>query len=149
VEHPNAMTEMRAHELLLAAYEGGGVSPFDFAAERWGSGDDALSQAKEACDQLISLRLVRFEDDGRTRIVPTNAGRYWALHGGFLAFLREEPDKGGRGRSPEAEALRANYMALRLKTFWWSFAMSVAGFLIAIISLIVALAFGEIPHRLR
>ncbi len=37
-------------------------------------------------------------------------------------------------------------MALRLKTFWWSFGMSVVGFVIAIISLIVALANGEVPH---
>ena len=55
----------------------------------------------------------------RSRLVLTNAGRYWVLHGGFLAFLKEEPDRafGGRGSSPEAEALWANYMALRLKTF--------------------------------
>jgi hypothetical protein len=40
-------------------------------------------------------------------------------------------------------------MVLRLKTFWWSFGMSVAGFLIAIISRVVALCLGEIPHRWR
>lgn len=145
------MTETRAHELLLAAYEGGGVSPFDLAAERWGAGNEGLAEAKAAADLLVSLRLARYEDDGRTRLAPTNAGRYWALHGGFLAFLKEEPDKaaGGRGRSPEVEALRASYMTLRLKTFWWSFGMSVAGFLIAVVSLIVALACGEMPRRWR
>lgn len=144
------MIEMRAHELLQAAYQGGEVAPFDLAVERWGSGDEVLADAKAATDMLVSLRLARYADEGRTQLVPTNAGRYWALQGGFLAFLKEEPEKGaGRNRSPEVEALRANYMALRLKTFWWSFGMSAAGFLIAIISLVVALCVGEFPHRWR
>jgi hypothetical protein len=141
------MIEMRAHELLQAAYAGGEVSPFDLAAERWGTGDEALAEAKTAADLLASLRLARYTDEGRTRLAPTNAGRYWSLHGGYLAFLKEEPEKaGGRPRSPEAEALRASYMALRLKTFWWSFGISAAGFLIAVVSLVVALCFGHFPH---
>ncbi len=146
------MIEMRAHEILLAAYTGGEVGPFDLAAERWGPGDDVLAEAKTAADTLVSLRLARYTDDGRTRLAPTNAGRYWALHGGFLAFLKEEPERaggGGKQRSPEAEALRASYMALRLKTFWWSFGMSVAGFVIAILSLFVALFYGGAPHMIR
>lgn len=145
------MTELRVHELLQAAYEKGEVSPFDLAAERWGTGDEALVEAKDAAEVLASLRLARYGDEGRTVLAPTNAGRYWALHGGFLAFLKEETEKasGGKPKSPEAEALRAAYMALRLKTFWWSFGMSAAGFLISIISLVVALCMGEVPHRWR
>ena len=145
------MTELRVHELLQAAYEAGEVSPFDLAAERWGTGADVLEEAKAAADLLASLRLARYTDEGRTRLAPTNAGRYWALHGGFLGFLKEEPLRAGgdKSRNPEAEALRANYMALRLKTFWWTFGLSAAGFLIAIVSLVVALCFGEMPHRWR
>lgn len=142
------MTELRAHELLQVAYEFKEVSPFDVAAERWGAGDEALAEATAAADLLVALRSARYADDGRTALAFTNAGRYWALHGGFLGFLREEPERSaGRNRSPEAEALRASCTALRLKTFWWSFGMSVAGFLIAVVSLVVALACGEIPHR--
>ena len=142
------MIELRVHELLQAAYGAGEVSPFDLAAERWG--DDGLADGKVAADLLVSLRLARYADEGRTRLAPTNAGRYWALHGGFLAFLKEEPEKAsGRNRSPESEALRTSYMALRLRTFWWSFGISAAGFLIAIVSLIVALCFGDFPHRWR
>ena len=144
------MTEMRAQELLQAAYEGGEVAPFDLAADRWGPGDGVLEEAKAAADLLVTLRLARYSDEGRTRLAPTNAGRYWALHGGFLAFLREQPEGGtGRARSPESEALRTSYMALRLKTFWWSFTISAAGFFIAVVSLVVALCFGDFPHRLR
>src|SRR6476469_2062639 len=102
------MIEHRAHELLQAAYEGGEVSPFDLAAEHWGPCDGVLDEAKAAADMLASLRLAKYADEGRTKLAPTNAGRYWALHGGYLAFLKEEPDKGGRGRNPEAEALRAS-----------------------------------------
>ncbi|QEL14166.1 hypothetical protein [Limnoglobus roseus] len=144
------MIETRAHELLQAAYDRKEVAPFDFAAERWG--DDALADGKTAADLLVSLRLARYADEGRTLLAVTNAGRYWALHGGFLAFLKEEPDKaaganGGKGRNAEVEALRASYMALRLRTFWWTFGMSVTGFVIAIISLVVSLCYGEVPHR--
>src|SRR3954471_10771352 len=107
------MIELRVHELLQAACESGEVSPFDLAAERRGTGDDVLAEAKLAADMLVSLRLAKYSDEGRTRLTPTNAGRYWALHGGFLAFLKEEPEKasGGKPKSPEAEALRAAYMA--------------------------------------
>lgn len=146
------MIEMRVHELLQATYESGESSPFDLAAERWGTDGDPLADAKAAADTLVGLRLARYADDGRTRLVPTNAGRYWALHGGFLAFLKEEPDKAsgsGKSRNPEVEALRATYMALRLKTFWWTFGLSVAGFGMSILSLIVALVFGDFLHRVR
>ena len=144
------MTELRVHELLQAAYDGGEISPFDVGAEKWGAGDEALADAKAAADTLVAIRLARYTDEGRTRIAPTNAGRYWALHGGFLAFLKEEPQRAGdKSRNPEAEALRANYMALRLKTFWWSFGMSAAGFVIAIVSLVVSLCGGQAPVRWR
>lgn len=144
------MAEMRVHELLQAVYEAGELAPFDFAAWRWEAESDPLAAAKVAADTLVSLRLARYSDEGRTLLAPTNAGRYWALHGGFLAFLKEEPDKAagsGKGRNPETEALRATYMALRLKTFWWTFWLSVAGFAISIVSLGVALLFGDFPHR--
>lgn len=38
-------------------------------------------------------------------------------------------------------------MSLRLKTFWWSFWLSVAGFVISIVSLVIALVFGDFLHR--
>jgi hypothetical protein len=142
---------MRTHELLLAVYESGELSPFDLAADRWGDESDPLAAAKTAADALVTLRLAKYTDEGRTLLAPTNAGRYWAMHGGFLAFLKEEPDKAGsgKGRNPEVEALRATYMALRLKTFWWTFGLSVAGFVISIVSLFVALLFGDFPNRFR
>lgn len=140
------MSELRTHELLQAAYDGKELSPFDFAAERWGPEDSVLEEAKAAADLLVSLRLARFTDEGRTRLAPTNAGRYWALHGGYLAYLKDDPDRApanGKGRNAEVEALRATYMSLRLKTFWWTFGLSVAGFLLSIISLAVALTYGR------
>jgi hypothetical protein len=142
------MSDTRAHDLLQAAYEAGEVSPFDLAVERWNAEADPLAAGKAAADTLVSLRLAKYTDEGRTRVAPTNAGRYWALHGGYLAFLKEEPARGeGKSRSPEAEALRAAYMALRLKTFWWTFGLSVAGFVLSIVSLVIALLFGDFPHR--
>lgn len=132
-----ASVERRADELLTAAFKNGGTDVFDTADEA------RLSISKKAADRLVQLKLARFSDDGRTRVDVTNAGRYWALHGGYLAFLKEEPVSGGgggggRSRNPELEALRFTYMKLRLNTFWLSFGMSIAGFIISLISIAIA-----------
>ena len=137
--------ELPAHEMLLAAYN---QSPLDlFGDDKLPAEEEreALESAKTAADLLVSARFAKYADDGRTQIELTNAGRYWALNGGFLAFLKEEPPVrgGGRGRNPEMEELRMNYMRLRLGTFWWSFGFSVASFIFAIASLVVAYFYGE------
>ena len=59
----------------------------------------------------MKLRLMRFVDEGRAQLWLTNPGRYWAFNGGYMAFLKEEPDRaasasGGKGRNPELEQLR-------------------------------------------
>ncbi len=139
-ELPNK--ENIAQELLLLAFQ---HSPLDvFEREGKVPEADELARLKEAADLLVMSRFAKFADEGRTQLELTNAGRYWALNGGFLAFLKEEPaGRGGRGRNPEMEALRINYMRLRLDTFWWSFGFSVAGFLFGLASLIFALYYGD------
>lgn len=126
--------------MLQAAYEAG-------PAEIFGKGGEiCLAVDKKAADQLVKLRLVYFIDEARDRIAVTNSGRYWALNGGYMAFLREDPPTGGggtRGRNPEMEALRFTYMKLRLNTFWLTFGLSIAGFVISLISLAVAYYFGD------
>jgi hypothetical protein len=134
------LADRRAHELLLEAYHGEGADIFSAA------GDDALAVDKKAADLLVKARLAWFPDEGRDRIRVTNSGRYWALNGGYMAFLKEDPPTGGggtRGRNPEMEALRFTYMKLRLNTFWLTFGMSIAGFLISLVSLAVAYFYGE------
>jgi hypothetical protein len=129
--------EHAADDLLLRATQ---ASP----AEVFPDGAD-LDTAKAGADLLVSAKLAKFADDGRTQLAPTNAGRYWALHGGYLAFLKEEPiggGGGGRGRNPELEEARLTLMRLRLNTFWWSFGISIAGFVISIVSLAVAFSLG-------
>jgi hypothetical protein len=101
---------------------------------------------KKAADRLVRVRLAWYPDEGRDRLMVTNSGRYWALNGGYMAFLKEDPPTGGggtRGRNPEMEALRFTYMKLRLNTFWLTFGMSIAGFLISLVSLTVAYFYGE------
>jgi len=141
---PAPPIEQRAHELLLATYAKAPHDVFGDAPPDEGEGE-RLKLAKGAADLLVASRFARYADEGRTQIELTNAGRYWALNGGFLAFLKEEPPEQsrGRGRSPEMEELRINYMKLRLGTFWWSFGFSVASFIFAIISLAVAYFYGE------
>ncbi len=127
----------RANELLDAAAEGAG--------DIYDSADAArLALDKKASDLLVKLRLAAFADAGRTQLALINAGRYWALHGGYMTFLREPPADGpggggsGRQRNPELEALRFDYMRLRLNTFWWTFGLSIASFVISLVTLSVA-----------
>jgi hypothetical protein len=140
-----AAVERRAETLLAAAFAFGGADVFDST--------DALTLAvsKKAADRLVEIKLARFADDGRTRLEITNAGRYWALNGGYPAFLKETPPGGGggggRNRNPEFEALRMDYMKLRLNTFWLTFGMSIAGFVISLISIGIALYTGDRPTR--
>jgi hypothetical protein len=134
-----AAVERRIDELLAAAFSGRG-DIFD--------GQDALRLivSKKAGDRLVELKLARFADEGRTRIEITNAGRYWALNGGYMGFLKEVPPGGGgggRNQNPEFQALRMTYMRLRLNTFWLTFGLSIAGFVISLISLAVAALYGE------
>ena len=143
------MLEHDADALLGSGLQADGVEAFGEIAERDAG---ALRRRKDAADHLVALRLMRFVDDGRTQVSLTNPGRYWALNGGYMAFLREEPDRvaalagngggGGKGRNPELEQLRYNFMALRMRTFWWSFGISIASFLLSMLSLYFALRYG-------
>jgi hypothetical protein len=131
--------ERRADRLLAAAFRGE-ADVFE-AAEAAG-----LATSKKAADRLVELKLAKFADEGRTRLAITNAGRYWALNGGYLAFLKEAPPGGrggGRDQSPEFQQLRMTYMRLRLNTFWLTFGLSIAGFVISLISIGIALYTGE------
>lgn len=133
-------TDRRAAALLDEAYRSEGADIFT-------AGDDeGLAIDKKAADLLVKARLAWFPDEGRDRVMVTNSGRYWALNGGYMAFLKEDPPTGGggtRGRNPEMEALRFTYMKLRLSTFWLTFGLSIAGFLISLVSLAVAYFYGE------
>ena len=126
--------DRRAAALLAAAYAAGQTMIFE------GNSPEDLTIDKKAADRLSQLRLATYPDEARDSLAITNSGRYWALNGGYLAFLKEDPPTGGggRGRNPEMEALRFTYMKLRLSTFWLSLGMSIAGFLISIVSLAVA-----------
>lgn len=134
------LVDRRADALLLKAYHEGSAGIF--TAE-----DNAAADTdKKAAARLAQLRLAYYPDESRDRVQVTNSGRYWALNGGYLAFLKEDPPTGGggtRGRNPELEALRFTYMKLRLNTFWLSFGLSIAGFVISLISIAVALYYGD------
>ncbi len=137
--------EATASVLLESAYVSSPLAVFEQAD---GGNAEQLAALKAGADLLVRSKLAKFADDGRTEIALTNAGRYWALSGGFMAFLKEEPPAGGgggRGRNPEMEALRSEYMRLRLNTFWWTFGMSIAGLIFSVISIIIAIFWGQRP----
>lgn len=138
--------EAHAHQLLLALHATPIVDFFDIPPESSPATGDILEQAKDAAALLVAAKFAKYADDGRTQLTITNAGRYWANHGGYFAFLKEEPPSGsggGRGRNPEFETMRMTFMRLRLSTFWWGFGMSIASFIFSLLSLAVALYFGD------
>lgn len=146
IEITTRSPDLIAARLLEAAYTQSPLAFFGQPVEDVEPEKERLALLKLAADLIVKARLAKFDDEGRTTLVLTNAGRYWALHGGYLAFLKEEPlavGGGGRGRNPEMEALRSEYMRLRLNTFWWTFGLSIAGFVFAVISLLVAVLYGE------
>ena len=128
--------DLVAAQLLGAAFEQSPLALFDQTVDGIADEKQRLAALKLGADLIVKSRLAKFDDDGRTSIVLTNAGRYWALHGGWLAYLKEEPlavGGGGRARNPEMETLRSEYMRLRLNTFWWTFGMSIAGLVFSIV----------------
>jgi len=141
-----ATIEHTADRLLAAAYKSPPAEIFDQPDTVFADEDTKLSIAKDAADLLVRTRLAKFDDDSRTQLTLTNAGRYWALHGGYLAYLKDDSatpsSGGGRQRNPEMEALRSEYMKLRLNTFWWSFGLSIAGFAMSLVSVAIALFYG-------
>lgn len=142
-----ATIEHTADRLLAAAYKSPPAHIFEQPDTVFADEDTKLTIAKDAADLLIRARLAKFADEGRTQLTLTNAGRYWALHGGYLAYLKDDsaapPGGGGRQRNPEMEALRSEYMKLRLNTFWWSFGLSIAGFVMSLVSVTIALYYGS------
>lgn len=139
--------EATASVLLESAYV---LSPLAVFEQADGGNTEQLAVLKAGADLLVRSKLAKFADDGRTELALTNAGRYWALSGGYMAFLKEDPSAGaggggGRGRNPEMEALRSEYMRLRLNTFWWTFGMSIAGLIFSVISIIIAVFWGQRP----
>jgi hypothetical protein len=95
--------EHTADRLLAAAYTAPLAENFDGAGDAFADEDTRLSIAKDAGDLLVRARLAKFADEGHTQLTLTNAGRYWALHGGYLAYLKDDgatPAGGGRQRNP-------------------------------------------------
>lgn len=142
---PTTTADHVAANLLAAALSAPPAEVFNAGAGLPLDEAGRLAMAKQGADLLVKARLARFADEGRTTIELTNAGRYWAMHGGWMAFLKEPAadSGGGRGRNPEAEALRSEFMKLRLRTFWWTFGLSVAGFILSIISMTIAIMYGN------
>jgi hypothetical protein len=139
--------ERVAAQLLDNGHAAGTLPVFDEKLDDRVPEAERLRLLKAGADLLVRNKLARFADEGRTEIALTNAGRYWALSGGFMAFLKEDPQPGspggGRGRNPEMEALRSEYMRLRLNTFWWTFGMSAAGLVFSVISIFIAVVLGQ------
>lgn len=145
--------EHRIHELLAAVHRAGRLDAYAYAEEAWGADPRALADARAAAEELVAQKLARYVDEPRTTLALTPFGRYWSADGGYLAFLRADaagPAKPARegggedaGMDPamrrELQAMRLDLTRKRLKTFWWGFGLSLAAFVLSVISLYLAI----------
>jgi len=142
-----ATTKEQAADLLLrAAYETRRLDFYDLSTGFGGEEAERLTAARDGAAILVGSRMARYCSEDRSQIRLTNAGRFWALKGGYLAFLKDEPEErqepGAVPATPDEYAeMKARYIRLRLNTFWWSFILSVLGFITSVVSLVIVVMF--------
>lgn len=136
------LLEERTGVMLNAIYKNGTLSVYDFCAKEWKNDENAFLQCKAMADELVYEKLARYVDEKRTELIITNYGRYWVVHGGFLIYLKEGEKKIKAGKDKHNEDLEEELIEARLKfthyritTFWWTFGVSIVGFLLSLINL--------------
>jgi hypothetical protein len=138
--------EEKTDTLFKAVYENGILNVYDFCAAEWKDDESSFMQCKALADGLAEEKLARYNDVQRTELCITNFGRYWAAHGGYHVYLQEsekkikpERDKHNEELKEELKEARLKFTHYRIVTYWWSFAFSIIGFLLSLLSLYLVL----------
>ena len=142
VKRSDMSQEERTDVLLKNVYKNTTLSVYDFCANEWKPDENVFEQCKAMADELVYEKLARYADDKRTELIITNYGRYWVVKGGFLIYLKEGERKIKAEREKHSEELEEELIEARLKfthyritTFWWTFGVSIVGFLLSLINL--------------
>lgn len=148
--------EEKISRLMDAIYKDRELNVYDFCAEEWKDDEETFMNCKGMADELVDEKLARYLDEKRTQLAITNFGRYWAVHGGYLLFLKEgekkikhdghhkhhdNPDKEKHHEEikEELKEARLKFTHYRIVTYWWSFAVSVISFMLSLLSLYLIL----------
>jgi hypothetical protein len=94
-----------------------------------------LANTRSWTHQLVREKLAIYADEEKTQLRITNYGRYWMIHGGYEAFLREYLELKDR-KNAEKEQQKIELLEERLKLtqyrlvgFWLTLILSIIGLL--------------------
>jgi hypothetical protein len=140
------MTGMRKEaflqELMKAIDEQGNLPIYDFAAEVLSTNTDEFAQSRLWSNQLVRDKLARYVDPEHTILQLTNFGRYWAVNGGYMIFLKDGQREKELHKIHNKEDLveaRLRLTHYRLMGFWMSLVISLIGFALSLFNLYMLL----------
>jgi hypothetical protein len=122
-------------QLLNEAYSHETIEIYDVARQIVGNNDMDLANTRSWTHQLVREKLAVYADEEKTQLRITNYGRYWMIHGGYEAFLREYLELKDR-KNAEKEQQKIELLEERLKLtqyrlvgFWLTLILSIIGLL--------------------
>lgn len=126
-------TEQLCEQLLPETFREPEVNFYDFTAGIHPGNPDAMNVARAAANRLVKEKLATFTGPERSGIAITNFGRYWMIHGGYNAYLREgmETKEHHNEKHHQKEILLESRLRLthfRLIGFWLTLVLSIVGF---------------------
>ena len=140
------MTSMRKeeflHQLMNAIDRGGNLPIYDFAAEVLSPESEEFAQSRLWSNQLVRDKLARYVDPEHTILQLTNFGRYWAVNGGYMIFLKDGQREKELHKIHNKEDLveaRLRLTHYRLMGFWLSLIISLIGFALSLFNLYILL----------
>jgi hypothetical protein len=120
---------------LNKAYSHETIEIYDVARQIVGNNDMDLANTRSWTHQLVREKLAVYADEEKTQLRITNYGRYWMIHGGYEAFLREYLELKDR-KNAEKEQQKIELLEERLKLtqyrlvgFWLTLILSIIGLL--------------------
>ena len=121
--------------LLKEAYSHETIEIYDVALQIVGNNDMDFVNTRSWTHQLVREKLAAYADEEKTQLRITNYGRYWMIHGGYEAFLRDCLDlkekKNAEKEQQKLELLeeRLKLTQYRLMGFWLTLILSIIGLL--------------------
>lgn len=122
-------------QLLSEVYKKETIDIYDVARQIVGNNDMDFVNTRPWTHQLVREKLAAYADEEKTQLRITNYGRYWMIHGGYDAFLREYLElKEKRYNEKEQQKLelleeRLKLTQYRLVGFWLTLILSIIGLL--------------------
>lgn len=141
-------------QLLNELYSKDTIDVYDHTAAVFTIQSEVFSNTKRWADQLVRDKIAIYTDTAHTIMQITNFGRYWMLHGGYEAFLKEgqstkehckeckekEEAKSGALRKDELLEARLRLTHYRIVGFWLMIVISSLGLVLSLYNLYLILS---------